>query len=205
MCDTHARDDGSRGGAHEAPCSDVAQEVPPQQRPAGGGGGAPPQHSSRQRLRRGVPANRRKQRDEGRPTLSQHAYMGTVQAEVRKRHATGLMSGCRGVQHKCRESRYTCTAVTSTGSDLEAWPLGKENLSTETTNTKSSALLYTGRLGSRRSQLSNQDPTRAFGWQLLQRLVTGSPALLRLMPTIPAAHRGTCTTCMSLRSLETLS
>ena len=86
-------------------------------------------------------------------------------------------------------------------SRLEAWPLGKEYLSTETTNTKSSALLYIGRLGSRKSQFSNRDSSRAYGWHLLRRLVTGAPALLHGMPTIPAAYQGTRTTCMSPRSL----
>jgi hypothetical protein len=115
---------------------------------------------------------------------------------------TGLAAGCQGFQQECRDSRYICTAIASMGSDLEAWPLGKEYLSTETTSTKSSALLYTGRLGSRRSQFSNQDSFRAYGWHLLRRLVTGTPALLRLMPTIPAAYQGTCTTCMLPRSLQ---
>lgn len=50
MSGAHPSDDRSRGGAHETPRSDVAQEVPPQQRAAGGGGGAPPQHRGRQRL-----------------------------------------------------------------------------------------------------------------------------------------------------------
>ena len=39
--------------------------------------------------------------------------------------------------HECRKGAGEC---------LEAWPLGKEYLSTETTRTKSSDLLYTGRL-----------------------------------------------------------